>query len=69
MRDPAAEGVAAGLGVAEGVALGVAEGVALGVAEGVALGVADGVGVGSTGVSVFSPVEGSMPQRAASAGL
>ena len=67
------DGVAAGVGVAEGAAdgvvLGMADGVALGVAEGLAEGVAAGVGVGTTGVRVFRPVEVSMPQRAASAGL
>ena len=32
-------------------------------------GAGDGDGVGVTGVRVFRPVEGSIPQRAASAGL
>ena len=69
------------LGVADGVALGLGDGETSGVVEGdgetlgVAEGLADGEGdgdgegLGVTGVRVLRPVAGSMPHRAASAGL
>ena len=52
-----------------GVAVGTGDGVPPGVGLGAGEGLGDGDGVGVTGVRVFRPVEGSIPQRAASAGL